>query len=173
MKKVVLTLDIQNDKGKRKAMDALSALSSLAGGIDLMAMDTMEKKLTLIGNVDPVNVVNKLRKFVDAEIDYVVPWKEPQREIEEPKKEELKKEVTNKKVVLKLDIHDIKDKQKAMNALTSFAGGIDLTAINLREKKLTVRGKVDPVNVVNKLRKNFNAEICTVLPWEESGTKKE
>ncbi|KAJ4954998.1 hypothetical protein NE237_011781 [Protea cynaroides] len=170
MKKVVLNLDIQNDKGKRKAMHTLS---SLAGGIDLMAMDTRDKKLTLIGKVDPVDVVNKLRKYFDTEIEYVVLWKETDRKIEEPKKGELIKEATNKKVVVKLDLSDDKDKQKAMSVLSSFAGGIDSTVINMKEQKLTVSGKVDPVNVVNKLRKNFNAEIHTVLPSEVSGSKKQ
>lgn len=57
-----------------------------------MAMDMKEKKLTVIGTVDPVEVVNKLKKKWHTEILTVGPAKEPEKKKEEPKKEEGKKE---------------------------------------------------------------------------------
>lgn len=54
-------------------------------------MDMKEKKLTVIGAVDPVSVVSKLRKYWQADIVSVGPAKEPEKK-EEPKKEEPKKE---------------------------------------------------------------------------------
>lgn len=50
--------------------------------------------------------------------------------------------------------------------------GIDFLSVDLKEKKITVVGGVDPVVVVNKLRKNWPTEILTVGPAKE-GEKKE
>ncbi|KAF7826097.1 heavy metal-associated isoprenylated plant protein 39-like [Senna tora] len=58
-------------------------------------MDMKEKKLTVIGTVDPVNVVSKLRKNWHTDIISVGPAKEPEKK-EEPKKEEGKKEEEKK-----------------------------------------------------------------------------
>jgi len=49
-----------------------------------------DQKMIVIGNVDPVDVVKKLKKFWHTEILTVGPAKEEKKE--EPKKEEPKKE---------------------------------------------------------------------------------
>ncbi|CAH9108382.1 unnamed protein product [Cuscuta epithymum] len=80
---------------KQKAMKTVSGIS----GLESIAMDRQDKKLTLIGDIDPVKVVAMLRKFCRTEIFSVGPAKEEEKKkTEEPKKvEEKKKEGDQKK----------------------------------------------------------------------------
>ncbi|WMV33999.1 hypothetical protein MTR67_027384 [Solanum verrucosum] len=60
-------------------------------GVDSMSIDTKDKKLTVTGNVDPVELVSKLKKLCHTEILSVGPAKEPEKKKDEPKKEDAKK----------------------------------------------------------------------------------
>lgn len=82
-------MDWNDEKGKQKAMKAVSSIP----GIQSISMDTKDKKLTVIGDVDPVCIVSKLRKLGHTDIVSVGPAKDPKKEAEEKKKaEERKKE---------------------------------------------------------------------------------
>lgn len=69
-------------------------------------MNMNEKKLTVVGAVDPVQVVGKLKKSWHTELLTVGPAKEPEKKDEkkaEPKKDDGKKEDDKKKESEKID----------------------------------------------------------------------
>ncbi|XP_028796714.1 heavy metal-associated isoprenylated plant protein 39-like isoform X1 [Neltuma alba] len=86
MQKIVLKVELHDEKLKQKAMRTVSGIQ----GVDSVSVDMNENKMTVVGGIDPVIVAGKLRKLSHADILSVEPVKdEPKKE--EPKKEEPKK----------------------------------------------------------------------------------
>ncbi|CAA2964039.1 heavy metal-associated isoprenylated plant protein 39-like [Olea europaea var. sylvestris] len=81
MKKVVLSLEFADEKIQKKAMKKVSGLS----GVESIAMDLKDKKLIVTGDIDPVSVVDKLRKLCQTKIVSIGPAKEPEKPKEQPK----------------------------------------------------------------------------------------
>ena len=88
--KVVLkVMTMTDEKTKQKAMEAAADIY----GVDSIAADLKDQKLTVIGEMDTVAVVKKLKKVGKVDIISIGPAKEEKKEEkkEEPKKEEAKK----------------------------------------------------------------------------------
>ncbi|KAK3429341.1 hypothetical protein EUGRSUZ_E00772 [Eucalyptus grandis] len=77
-----------------------------------------------------------------------------------------------KKLVVKVELHDDRDRRKAMRVVSSFEG-IGSLSMDSKDNKLTVSGDFDPVKVVNKLRKSWHTEIVSVGAGKEDDGKKD
>ncbi|KAL4384956.1 hypothetical protein GQ457_15G002360 [Hibiscus cannabinus] len=75
------------------------------------------------------------------------------------------------KVVLKLDFHDEKSRQKVMKTASGISG-VESVAMD-KDQKLTVTGDIDPVKAVRKLRKLCHTDIVSVGPAKQPEKKKE
>ena len=64
----------------------LSVLGWKFAGVDSISMDMKDRKLTVIGDIDAVCIVGKLRKICHTDIISVGPAKEPEKKKEDPKK---------------------------------------------------------------------------------------
>ncbi|XP_057856498.2 heavy metal-associated isoprenylated plant protein 39 [Cryptomeria japonica] len=90
MKKIVVKFAIEDDRSKKKAFKQVAGVD----GVDSVSVDMKEKKMTVIGDVDPVHLICKLRKLGFADLLSVGPAKEEKRggEKKEEKKEGEKKQ---------------------------------------------------------------------------------
>ncbi|XP_028801402.1 heavy metal-associated isoprenylated plant protein 12 [Neltuma alba] len=80
--------------------------------------------------------------------------------------------MTMKKIVLKVELHGERTRQKVMKT-TSGISGVESVNVDMKDKKLTVTGDIDPVKVVEKLRKLCHTEIVSVGAAKESEKKED
>ncbi|KAK2661780.1 hypothetical protein Ddye_000354 [Dipteronia dyeriana] len=73
-KRVVMKLEINDDKDKKNAMETVLGFS----GVDSISMEMKNNKLTMIGNIVPEDVVIELRKICQTELISVEPAKRPE-----------------------------------------------------------------------------------------------
>ncbi|KAJ8500610.1 hypothetical protein OPV22_011162 [Ensete ventricosum] len=86
MKKIVVKVNILDEEDKSKVIRATSNLI----GIDTISVDLTDKKLTVIGRIDPVRLTRKLRKHYHAEILSIGSDEKEEEKKEEPEKSEEK-----------------------------------------------------------------------------------
>ncbi|XP_011030113.1 PREDICTED: uncharacterized protein LOC105129657 isoform X2 [Populus euphratica] len=86
--KVVLKVLTMTDvKTKQKAIEAAADIY----GVDSIAADLKDQKLTVIGQMDTVAVVRRLKKVAKVDIISVGPAKEEKKEVKKEEKKEEKK----------------------------------------------------------------------------------
>ncbi|XP_045806355.1 heavy metal-associated isoprenylated plant protein 39-like isoform X2 [Trifolium pratense] len=92
---VLKVLTMTDEKTKKKAIEAVADIY----GVDSIATDVNEQKLTVIGEMDTVAVVKKLKKVGKIDIISVGPAIEEKKEDEkkEEKKDEKKEEKKDEK----------------------------------------------------------------------------
>ncbi|XP_039120645.1 heavy metal-associated isoprenylated plant protein 39-like [Dioscorea cayenensis subsp. rotundata] len=95
---------MNDEKTKQKAMEAVADIY----GINSIAIDLKEQKMTIIGEMDTVAIAKKLKKIGKIDIVTVGPAKEEKKdekkeEKKDEKKEEKKDEKKDEKKVEKKD----------------------------------------------------------------------
>ncbi|XP_057842357.1 heavy metal-associated isoprenylated plant protein 39 [Cryptomeria japonica] len=86
MKKIVVRSTFEDENGKRKALKVVAGVQ----GVDSLAVDAKDKKITVIGDVDPVFLTSKLRKIGFTELLSVGPAKEEKKEEKKPQNDPKK-----------------------------------------------------------------------------------
>ncbi|GLJ38965.1 hypothetical protein SUGI_0794360 [Cryptomeria japonica] len=74
MKKIVLKTEMNSEKCKRKVLQTIAGIQ----GVDSVSVDLKEKRITVIGDADPVMLTNKLRKCRFTELVSVSAFREEQ-----------------------------------------------------------------------------------------------
>jgi len=85
-KKIVVRVDINCEKCKRRAMETIAGVE----GVDSIAVDVNKSEITVIGDADPVNLTESLRAFGLAQLVSVGPAKEPEKKPDEKKPDDKK-----------------------------------------------------------------------------------
>ena len=119
-------------------------------------MDMKAQQLTVVGTVDPVNVVSKLRKYWPTGIVSVGPAKEPEKK-EEPKKEEPKKEEEQKKEEPKKEEEQKKEEPKKEEAKQEEPKKEE----EKKEEEKKPQPPPDPVLELVKTYKAYNPHMTT------------
>ncbi|KAK4855287.1 hypothetical protein QYF36_005722 [Acer negundo] len=84
---------------------------------------------------------------------------------------ERKHDVVKTKVVMKVDLHDDRDQNRAMKTVCVMSG-VESIQLDMKDSKMTIVGDIDPTEIVLKLRKRFHAEMLSVEPAKKPEDKK-
>ncbi|KAK9068890.1 hypothetical protein SSX86_013006 [Deinandra increscens subsp. villosa] len=134
----VVKVDVHDDEEKRMAMKALTRQQ----GVESIAADMKDKKFTITGVIDLECIAKTLEQWHPQILTVAVG-------LEKVKKFSTQETVV---IVVKVKAHDNKETNKAI-VVVSTLPGFESIDMDMKDKKLTIIGVMDPVLVVRKLRK--------------------
>ncbi|KAI4324959.1 hypothetical protein MLD38_030399 [Melastoma candidum] len=149
MEAILKLPDLLDDKDRKKAMKTSSGVS----GIDYISVNMEDGVLTATGDFDPIQLLEQLKKLCSVKIVLIN---------SQGKDQKGGGTAGHTVTAVELDLHDEKDKQKAMK-IVSCIPGVYLICVTMKDGKLTAKGDFDPIHVVDKLKKHFPVKLELVL----------
>lgn len=162
---IELKVDMHCEGCARKVKRALKGFE----GVEDVEMDVTSHRVIVKGkSVDPVKICERVQKKSGRKTELISPL--PNKESEENKPAEVAEELPVVTVVLQVHMHCERCAEKVRKAIMKMTG-VQSAEADLKEQKVTVKGAVDPSNIVNQLYKRTGKHAQIVEQEKEEENK--
>ncbi|KAI4324965.1 hypothetical protein MLD38_030405 [Melastoma candidum] len=153
MEAILKLPDLRNRNDRQKAMETSSRVS----GIDYISVNMEDRVLTATGDFDPIQLLEKLKQLFSVKIVQISTQGKFQR---------IRPAAGDTEATVKLNLHDEKDKQKAMK-IVLFIPGVYRIRVNMKDGKLSAKGNFESTIVVDELKKHFAVKLLSASTAED------